>query len=72
MTRSATYFYQALAFDRSVREAFDLALAQLDLESIDGSNVPVLLLRPGADPTQPFVLGTRSQNDAKAGKRNAI
>lgn len=67
----AAHFYQALAFGRSVREAFDLALAQLDLETIDGSNVPVLLVRPGADPTQPFVFGARTQNEATAGTGKA-
>ena len=61
----AAYFYQALAFGRSVKEAFDLALAQLDLESIDGSNVPVLLVRPGADPTQPIVFGAQSRDETK-------
>lgn len=64
----AAHFYQALAFGQSVRVAFDLALTQLDLESIDGSNVPVLLVRPGADADQPFVFGARSQDEATAGK----
>jgi tetratricopeptide (TPR) repeat protein len=45
----SAHFYQALAFGRSVKEAFDLAVAQLQLEDVDGAQVPKLLVRKGAD-----------------------
>jgi hypothetical protein len=67
----AAHFYQALAFGRSVQDAFDLALAQIDLESIDGSNVPVLLVREGADRTQPFLFGASAQTENDTGTREA-
>src|SRR5262249_46272688 len=40
----ASYFYQSLAFGRSVEEAFDLAVNQLDLESLACAQVPELLV----------------------------
>jgi hypothetical protein len=51
----AASFYQALAFGRSVREAFELAKNQLDLSNISGSDIPALCLRPGADENSPLV-----------------
>jgi len=43
----AAHFYQSLAFGRSVEEAFKLAVNQLNLEGIDVSPVPELLVRDG-------------------------
>lgn len=40
-------FYQALAFGRSVREAFDLGRNRLMLERHPDASTPVLLARPG-------------------------
>jgi tetratricopeptide (TPR) repeat protein len=48
----AAHLYQSLAFGRSVKEAFELAVNQLDLEGIAGAQVPKLLVRKGADPSQ--------------------
>ncbi len=45
----AAHFYQSLAFGRSVKESFDLAVNQLDLEGIDVAHVPELLVRNGAN-----------------------
>ncbi len=42
-------FYNALAYGRSVKDAFDLASAQADLGSIPGGDVPRLLC-PRVDP----------------------
>lgn len=51
----AAYFYQVLAFGRSVPDAFESALAQLDLSKVPGSDVPELLVRPGVDTAKPLV-----------------
>jgi tetratricopeptide (TPR) repeat protein len=48
----AADFYQALAFGRSVKEAFDLAVNQLALQGIHGADIPRLLLRDGIDPSK--------------------
>lgn len=39
----STYFYQALAFGRSVRAAFDLGCLQLRMEGLDDGEKPLLL-----------------------------
>lgn len=41
-------FYRALAFDRSVQDAFELGVATLLLEGIPGEDVPQLITRAGA------------------------
>lgn len=46
----AASFYQALAYGRSVKEAFDLGCSQVHLESGDPS-IPRLLLGDGVDAT---------------------
>ena len=45
----SSHFYQSLAFGRSVKESFDLAVNQLELEGIDVAHVPELLVRDGAN-----------------------
>lgn len=59
----SVYFYQALAFGRSVPDAFESALAQLDLSKVPGSDVPELLVRPGVDTAKPFVPELRSPRE---------
>lgn len=51
----AAAFYRALAFDRSVQDAFDLACVELDLTRISGSDIPELFVREGVDPNEPFL-----------------
>jgi hypothetical protein len=48
----AASFYRALGFGRSVQEAFDQGKAALLLEGIPEENTPVLLARPGVNPSQ--------------------
>lgn len=50
-------FYQALAFDRTVPEAFELAKLEVDLARLAGSNIPELFVRAGAN-TKETLLGT--------------
>lgn len=54
----AAYFYQSLAFGRSVEEAFKLAVNQLSLEGIDVAHVPELLVRDGANAAESRIGGT--------------
>lgn len=48
----AAYFYQSLAFGRSVKEAFDLAVNELGLEGLSVAQVPELLVREGANASE--------------------
>jgi hypothetical protein len=51
----AASFYQALAFGLPVKEAFEMAKEQLNIRGLEGSGVPVLLVRQGVDASQPFL-----------------
>lgn len=51
----AAAFYRALAFGRTVREAFELARLELDLVKVAGSDTPELFVREGVDPDAPFI-----------------
>ena len=66
----SAYFYQALAFGRSVKEAFDLAVAQLSLEGIDGAQMPKLLVRKGADACNTRIVQPVDSEDTAPGDRN--
>ena len=48
----SAFFYQALAFGRTVKEAFDLAITQLMLERTEEYRRPFLKIRSGVDPSQ--------------------
>ncbi|MEK6300528.1 MAG: tetratricopeptide repeat protein [Acidobacteriota bacterium] len=45
----AAHFYQSLAFGRSVKEAFELAVNELCIEGFDVALAPELLVRDGAN-----------------------
>ncbi len=47
----AAGFYRALGYGRSVATAFDLGCNEIDLTSLDGSDIPQLLTRTGIDAT---------------------
>jgi hypothetical protein len=51
----AAAFYGALAFGRSVQDAFDLAKNEIDLQNLFGSDIPVLLVRKGVNCNVPFL-----------------
>jgi hypothetical protein len=61
----SAHFYQALAFGRSVRTAFDLAVNQLTLECGARFVTPKLWVRPGVDDSQP--LNTRESTQRAGG-----
>ena len=48
-------FYQALAFDRTVSDAFKLAKVELDLVRLPGSDIPEIFVRDGTDVQKTFV-----------------
>jgi uncharacterized protein YjbI with pentapeptide repeats len=48
-------FYQALAFDRTVTEAFELAKVEVDLVSLAGSDTPEIFVSREADVKKCFV-----------------
>lgn len=51
----AAAFYQAFAFGRSVKEAYEMAKAQVNIARSEKPLAPVLLVRPGVDDWAPFV-----------------
>ena len=54
----AASFYRALAFGRSVAEAFEQGKVAMMLEGIPEENVPVLLSRAGTNPATIFLIPT--------------
>jgi hypothetical protein len=48
-------FYQALTFRRSVQDAFDLAINQIELEGLRGAKTPELFTKPGVDTSKSFL-----------------
>jgi hypothetical protein len=50
----AASFYQALAFGRSVKEAFEAAKKELNVRGLPGSGIPALLVRQGVDVSEPL------------------
>ena len=64
----AAAFYRALAFGRSVGEAFELARLELDLVRIPGSDTPELFVREGVDATEPFLQQKDAANRGRSKK----
>ena len=60
-------FYQTLAGGESVSVAFEAAKALIPLKGIKGQEVPVLLVREGADASKPFVADKYSEGSEKSG-----
>jgi tetratricopeptide (TPR) repeat protein len=48
----SAHFYQSLAFGRSVKEAYDLAVNELAIEGIVATELPELLVRDGANASE--------------------
>jgi hypothetical protein len=48
-------FYRALAFERSVKFAFESGQAELELQGIAGADTPEIFVRGGVDPDKPFL-----------------
>lgn len=62
-------FYRALAFGRSIQEAFELGKVELSLKRIRGSKTLELLVRDGIDATQPFLPARAGYSVTSANKR---
>jgi CHAT domain len=58
----AAYFYQGLAYGRSVQEAFRLATNQIKVFKIPESDTPKLLVRPGVDPNEHILINKQPEN----------
>ena len=56
----ASTFYSSLGFGRSVEDAFDLAIVQLELLSIPENAIPKLIVKEGIDPSKIFINGKAS------------
>jgi hypothetical protein len=52
----AMAFYQALGYGRSVKTAFDLGRAQIDLENLNDQDVPKLLTASNCDPANVILI----------------
>lgn len=50
----ASKFYQALAYGKSVQDAYRLGCVQTDMEGLDEQETPKLLHAPSCDPSQVF------------------
>lgn len=57
----AAAFYRALAFGRSVQDAFELARLQIDMQGLTGADIPVLKVREGVDSAEPFLAQKQRQ-----------
>ena len=64
----SAHFYQSLAFNRSVKDAFRLAINELGLEDIEGRDIPKLLIRNGLDASNLFIFDqTRDTTNVENG-----
>lgn len=59
--------YRALGNGKSVREALDIAKAQLTVKGLPGSRLPQILFQPGLDPRRMFPLEWIGGMSAKSG-----
>ena len=63
----ASYFYQGLAFGRSVLEAFELAKSLLALEGIDETKMPEMLVRKGINAANVYLVTKAKATEAHTG-----
>jgi len=59
----ASSFYRGLAFGRTVEDAFRLAVNQLKIEGIPESDTPELLMREGANSSEPLLIRAQPGRD---------
>jgi tetratricopeptide (TPR) repeat protein len=59
----AAHFYQSLAYGRSVKEAFELAVNQLRIEGFDKAHLPELLVRDGANASETRIVNQPGRID---------
>lgn len=62
----AAAFYRALAYGRSIKQAYDIARDKLKMKYPDQSEVPVLLIRPEVDVSESFLLGQKTVENLKS------
>jgi tetratricopeptide (TPR) repeat protein len=52
----SAHFYQSLAHGRPVKEAFELAVNQLELEGLEVAHAPALMVREGVDASRSWII----------------
>jgi hypothetical protein len=52
----ASTFYEAIGFGRSVKQAFDVALAAIAVKGLRGEHVPELIIKRRVDPARVFLV----------------
>ncbi|HYR09450.1 MAG TPA: CHAT domain-containing protein [Longimicrobium sp.] len=70
--RFSEAFYSALAFGKDVRQAFELAVSQLQVDGSREADVPVLRVRPGAAPDPLLAVPARRPAPAVAGAEEVV
>jgi len=65
----AAWFYGAIAFGRSIQEAFDQGKTALLLQGIPEHNTPNLLVREGVDPRKILLISLISESDRRTVER---
>jgi CHAT domain len=58
----ASTFYSSLGFGKSIKEAFDLGIVQLELLAIPENEIPQLIVKEGMDPSKIFITKDRQIN----------
>jgi hypothetical protein len=64
----AEAFYGALAMGRTLLAAYELGVSQLEIDGRGDAAVPVLRVRPGADPDRPLVSRARAEGGTGAAR----
>jgi hypothetical protein len=62
----ASSFYEAVAFGRNVKEAFDLGVSGLMMEGIAESDVPLLVQKSGADAAKVYLMPHKQSSGTDA------
>lgn len=57
----AVAFYRALAFEHTVREAFEMAKVELAFSNFSGPGLPEIFVRDGVDDSEPFLRQTAAE-----------
>jgi hypothetical protein len=68
----AASFYRAIAFGRSVQEAFEQGTVSIQLEGLSRYDVPTLLVKPGVDASKVHILASTRNNDGLMRVQNAL
>ncbi len=68
----AASFYRAIAFGRSVREAFEQGKVSIQLEGLPRYDVPTLLAKPGVDTSKLYIVTSGKDKDPIISVQNTL